>query len=343
MYIVADIFSIGIWEDFKDVQNPHLKELSRKIPGLMLQSRQEGTVKNYVYGFNRWKKWAAQFPEVDSLPAKPKYLAMFMTEILYSSKSHAPVSNIFYSLSWAHKMAGIADPTEHEVVKRIKDSAHRMLGNGNNKKAPVTPDILFSLYDFYGDESATLKDLRIMTICLLSYSGFLRYDEYSNVLFSDVVFYDNFLTLFIEKSKTDIHRDGRQVYISATSSKCCTFKMLKRYIVAAKFAPDSQDFLFKGLTYHHKSKTYTLRKQHKGLSYTTAREIVLKAFASVGLNIKDFGTHSMRKGGATSAAKNHVLDRLILKHGRWESEKSKDLYISEGVSEKLSVSRNLGI
>ena len=309
----------------------------------MIQSRQEGTVKNYLFGFNRWKKWASQYAEVTVLPAQPKYVAIFLTDILYASKSHAPVSNAFYSLSWAHKMAGVLDPTEHEVVKRIKDSAHRVLGKGNNTKSPVTPDILFALYDFYGLEDASLKDLRIMAICLLSYSGFLRYDEYSNILFSDVVFHDDFVTIFIEKSKTDVYRDGKQVFVSCTDSKCCTVKMLKRYIHLAKFAENSQDYLFKGLTYHHKSKTYTLRKQHKGISYTTAREIVLKAFGSVGLNIKEFGTHSMRKGGATAAAKNHVLDRLIMKHGRWVSERSKDLYITEGVQEKLSVSKSLGI
>ena len=337
------MFSIGIWDDFKNIDNPHLKEMAKKIPGLMIQSRQDGTVKNYLFGFNRWKKWAQKYPEIDIMPAKPKYVAIFLSEILYMSKTHAPVSNAFYSLSWAHKMAGVIDPTEHEVVKRIKDSAHRILGSGNNKKSPVTPDILFSLYDLYGIEGSSLKDLRIMTICLLSYSGFLRYDEYSSLLFSDVVFYDNYLTLFIEKSKTDVQREGRQVFISETESKCCTVKMLKRYIKSAKFSADSQDFLFKGLTYHHKSKSYTLRKQHKGISYTTAREIVLKAFASVGLNVKEFGTHSMRKGGATSAAKNHVIDRLILKHGRWVSERSKDMYITEEVVEKLSVSRNLGI
>ena len=309
----------------------------------MIQSRQEGTVKNYLFGFNRWKKWAAQYPEVDVLPAKPKYVAIFLTDILYSSKSHAPVSNAYYSLSWAHKMAGVYDPTDHEIVKRIKESAHRVLGKGNNVKSPVTPEILFALYDFYGGDEATLKDLRIMSICLLSYSGFLRFDEYSNILFSDVVFHENYVTLFIEKSKTDVYRDGKQVFIACTDSKCCTVKMLKRYIESANFTENSQDYLFKGLTYHHKSKKYTLRKQHKGISYTTTREIVLKAFGSVGLNIKDFGTHSMRKGGATSAAKNHVNDRLIMKHGRWESEKSKDLYITEDVIEKLSVSRSLGI
>ena len=52
---------------------------------------------------------------------------------------------------------------------------------------------------------------------------------------------------------------------------------------------------------------------------------------------------SLRKGGATAASCHHVNDRLIKKHGRWQSDKSKDLYISESLDQKLQVTKNLGI
>ena len=44
----------------------------------------------------------------------------------------------------------------------------------------------------------------------------------------------------------------------------------------------------------------------------------------IGLDKKLFGLHSLRSGGATAAASNaSVCDRLIMKHGRWVTEKSK--------------------
>ena len=55
------------------------------------------------------------------------------------------------------------------------------------------------------------------------------------------------------------------------------------------------------------------------------------------------GVDSLRAGGATSAANNGILDRLLKKHGRWSSENAKDGYIKDRLKDRLSVSRNLGI
>ena len=79
------------------------------------------------------------------------------------------------------------------------------------------------------------------------------------------------------------------------------------------------------------------------LSYTTAREILLSALGKLGLNKKLFDLHSLRSGGATAAATAHVEDRLFKKHGRWKTDRAKDGYIKENISERLSVTKNLGI
>ncbi len=78
------------------------------------------------------------------------------------------------------------------------------------------------------------------------------------------------------------------------------------------------------------------------LSYTTAREILLSALETLGLNKKYFGLHSLRSGGATAAAAAKVEDRLFKKHGRWRTDKAKDGYVKENISERLSVTQNIG-
>jgi hypothetical protein len=42
--------------------------------------------------------------------------------------------------------------------------------------------------------------------------------------------------------------------------------------------------------------------------------------ASLGLNISDYGLHSLRSGGATSAWNFGTSDRLFKAHGRWKLE-----------------------
>jgi hypothetical protein len=61
-----------------------------------------------------------------------------------------------------------------------------------------------------------------------------------------------------------------------------------------------------------------------------------------------FGLHSLRSGGATTAANATaanagVNDRLFKKHGRWRSENAKDGYVREDLPSLLSVSKSLNI
>ena len=79
------------------------------------------------------------------------------------------------------------------------------------------------------------------------------------------------------------------------------------------------------------------------LSYTTAREILLSALETLGLNKKYFGLHSLRSGGATAAAAAKVDDKFFKKHGRWKTDKAKDGYVKENILERLSVTQNIGL
>uniref|UniRef100_A0A1X7T2P2 Tyr recombinase domain-containing protein n=1 Tax=Amphimedon queenslandica TaxID=400682 RepID=A0A1X7T2P2_AMPQE len=60
------------------------------------------------------------------------------------------------------------------------------------------------------------------------------------------------------------------------------------------------------------------------ISYTRVREILLEKLRSLGYEPSEFGTHSFRAGGATTAANQGVPDRLFKRHGRWKSETAKD-------------------
>ena len=51
-----------------------------------------------------------------------------------------------------------------------------------------------------------LKNLRLMMILVLSFMGFLRFSELSNLKRSDFIFHNTQMVVFIENSKTDIYR-----------------------------------------------------------------------------------------------------------------------------------------
>ncbi|XP_065939468.1 uncharacterized protein [Magallana gigas] len=160
-------------------------------------------------------------------------------------------------------------------VERMQETSH--------KKGSISPFHLFLLAEKYGNKNSCLTDLRIITICLLGYSGFLRFLEIVNIRRSDISFQDQHVSIFIQKSITDKYNEGSHVCIAEMGTKTCP---------------------------------------------------VYK---------KKFGLHSLRSGGATAAAAARVNDRIFKKHGRWKSETAKDSYVRETLSEKLSVSSNLGI
>ena len=103
----VDVFQTGIWSELQNVQHPHLRDLAARLPAIALQSRKAGTLTNYRYGWIRWRNWASQFNEVIALPANPLYVALYLLDIYQTSRTAAPVNVAYYSISWAHRTAGL--------------------------------------------------------------------------------------------------------------------------------------------------------------------------------------------------------------------------------------------
>ena len=96
------------------------------------------------------------------------------------------------------------------------------------KKEPITPDILKKIVCTYGNKHCNLKDLRIASMCLICYSGLLRFSELINLRRSDITFFLSYIKLFLVKSKTDIYREGRDVLVAKTGLPTCPVNMLNR-------------------------------------------------------------------------------------------------------------------
>ena len=109
----------------------------------------------------------------------------------------------------------------------------------------------------------------------------------------------------------------------------------------AKIDESSDKFLFRGIVSTKNGES--LRECDKHVCYETIRKQVLSALKPFVSDIKSYGLHSLRRGGATAAANLGIKDRLFQKHGRWKSERIKDGYIEEDLNSLLLVSKNLGL
>ena len=310
---------------------------------MALSSRQDKTVRNYLQAFNKWKQWCSQYQEVEHLPAKSHYIALYLLEISKTSNTHAPVSLAYYAISWAHRSAGLNDPTKGDLPRMVKESACRGLGQGSNKKDPVSVKAITKIVNNFANVNADLMSLRLACIVILGFSAFLRFDELSRIKCCDVLFAKSYMKIFLEQSKTDVYRVGEWVYVAKIQSNNCPVSITKRYLRKAGFGGYSEQFIFRGITRNKDKNKRKLKTSNKPISYSTVRSLILDSFKSVGEDISSLGTHSLRKGGATAAARSAVEDRLFKRHGRWKSERSKDKYVTEDIKQKLFLTRNLGL
>ena len=179
-----------------------------------------------------------------------------------------------------------------------------------------------------------------MTICLLGFAGFFRYNEFAKLKECDIRFFAKHIEIFLESSKTDQYRDGSVVVIARMDTEYCPVAMLERYMRLASISVKkaSDKFLFRRFV---NSKNGQKLCDSADLNYTRARELVLAMLESIGLDRKQFSLHSLRSGGASAAANAGVPDRCFNRHGRWLSESAKDGYnIQDKLEDRLSVSKN---
>lgn len=192
-----DVFSSPMWTELTHVQDPNLRRLADKLPEVVLGSRAVNTTLTYLNGFKRWHSWASKFPEITVLSATPAYVALYLLGVLQASTSPSPVQSALYSIRWAHDIAGLESPTSHTLPQKVLESARRRLSHQTSKKLPITGEILLKFFQsLYG----SLVDTRFMAMALLSFAGFLRFDELSNLKLKDVVSHATYFELFIEDS-----------------------------------------------------------------------------------------------------------------------------------------------
>ena len=209
----------------------HLLHLIDKVQQTVICAKSEGTVKTYLGGFNRWKRWSTD-QGLCHFPANVFHVACYLQCLLGSAQSPAPINNAIYSIDWAHSLGGVPKISDHPVIAAIIAASKRLLGKPKNRKEPVTADMLNALVLKYGKD-CSLGSRRIIAMCLIGYAGFLRFSELCFIKCCDISLFPSYVSIFIESSKTDQFREGGWVTIARTGLDTCPVSALEKYIAAA--------------------------------------------------------------------------------------------------------------
>ena len=321
-----------------DVKDTYLRSLAGKMPNLLLNSRSVNTSKKYMSYFNKFVNFMNKYDK-SSLPASAVLVSLFIVHLIEHNTSYGVVCSYVYAIKWMNNLHGYTDPTLSPNVKDLVLTSRRTVHKSRCKKDTLSPVTIRSLFEKYSetDNLFVIRDLAMIITC---FTGFLRYDEMSNIKCKDLSFNTTYVTIHIAKSKTDQFRDGNEVLLSKIDSPACPYSALTKYVKAFNVDLSSPNFLFRAM-YSVKGKS-DLRHKMKRLSYTRTRELILSRLhevAPVGCNI---GLHSLRASGVSAAASSGVEERCFKRHGRWQSNAVHG-YIKESIESRLSVSQQLGL
>ena len=92
-------------------------------------------------------------------------------------------NSAFYGNKWAHDMAGVPSPTCNSVVEAVRSASKRILGTATvNRKEPISSDLIHTIVSH-------ANDLHNVTMYVLCFTGFFRFDDISRVRRSDISFH----------------------------------------------------------------------------------------------------------------------------------------------------------
>jgi integrase len=328
------------WEKIRDTtKNTHLLGLAKEIPAILQQARAPNTNKLYGQAYNRWKIWTNNYAEITPLPAQPSHVILYLIHLEKSAKTYSVINTALCAISWAHNLAGLESPTRNILVTEISNGLKRRLARPPQPKEPFEREHIQQL--IRGMECNNLTDIRNTLIIVIAYFAFLRVDELRHVRSTHLIISHDHVKIAIPKSKCDQLRQGNSVLVARLGGELCPVALLENYLKQAKVDIQSSDH--KGVYIFRRLKiTNKLVEKDIPMSYSSVTDLVKRKATQLGLNANSFGTHSMRIGGATTAANSLIPDRLFQKHGRWASASSKDRYVKDSQQQRMQISQALG-
>ncbi len=141
---------------------------------MLLKSREDSTAKRYVGDIRAFLKWCRLNNIEVAIPVSAATAAIYMFQLVQKQISAVTLVPIRAALKWFHSFtqSGGPNPLDDSLCTNIIEKTKRNRHSPIVKKTPLTADIIKSVIVAHAYEGASLKDLRIATLCTLGFAGF---------------------------------------------------------------------------------------------------------------------------------------------------------------------------
>ena len=195
-----DIFKSGFWNFDQDaLQDGSIQGLADRLKTTVLSAKANNTSLLYYRAYRKWKHFAICMFGGVFLPAKPFFVAFFFQHLIEQTHSPSVIDAAFYGIKWAHSLAGIFSPTANPIVDAVRSASKRILGTAAvNRKEPILSSAIHDIISRSNLDNPV--ELRNITLYVLSFAGFFRFDDISRIRRNDISFNDGFMVIMGTRS-----------------------------------------------------------------------------------------------------------------------------------------------
>ena len=285
----------------------NIKNLELETIKNLRNSKSLNTLRAYQSDFNDFSLFCSR-NGFESMPTKPKILALYLTELSSKSK-FSTLKRRLASISILHKIKGHYIDTKHPIIMENLMGIKRVKGSNQKGKKPILISNLKQLINAI-DESKekNIRKSRDKAIILIGFSGGFRRSELVNIENEDVEFVEEGVKIFVKRSKTDQSGEGMIKAIPYfDNNQFCPVIALKNWLKVLD------------------------KTQHKIFNISDKNvALIIKKYANLaGLDSKKYAGHSLRSGFATSTAESGAEERNIMAMTGHKSTEMVRRYIKE--------------
>ena len=261
----------------------------------------DNTRRSYQSDIRHFQNWDGQLPTTTE--AILRYLHDF-AEILNPRTLARHITAI---KQW-HLYQNFFDPTHSPIVSKTLTGILRIHGKPKNKAQPLLPEHLIKIIEYLNTQN-TLSALRDNTLLQIGFLGAFRRSELVAIRVEHINWQTDGIEILIPKSKTDQEHSGQYCAIPNGNEKLCGVSALKKWL---DFAEIEDGDIFRRIR-----KGNNIDNSH--LTPTSVNNILkAHAIATNIENAKNFSSHSMRRGLATTASREGASIQAIMRQGRWK-------------------------
>ena len=106
-----------VWSGLSLLQDTGLKKLVESLNGTVLKSKEDSTMRKYLYAIDCTRRWDGTKSEITEFPIVDFQFALYLQHIDQEMSSKSAVEEAINSASWLQKVAGLPCVSQSPLVK----------------------------------------------------------------------------------------------------------------------------------------------------------------------------------------------------------------------------------